>query len=503
MLEAEVVALKAQRQAFKEQLLGARAGGAAVATSIDEPSSQAGSPAPATSVAQAFAGVGAFCRAPPPKQQRPRRKNRHVSEGGGEGGGEGGDEGGGMEHPKRPGPSVPSVPSEEHRKRPVVVCGPSGVGKGTLIGRLLNDHPDQFGFSVSHTTRAPRPGEQHGVHYYFVEPAEMEAMIARGEFVEYARVHSHVYGTSHAGVRAVSDAGKTCVLDIDVQGATLVKKTSLDALFIFIAPPSMSELEKRLRGRSTETDEQISLRLGAAQKEMASLELSGFYDAVIINDDLEGAYARLKEVVLGAATARAHPAAPPAATAPATCWAPSPCWAPVPPAASPAAAATAAAPSQVLQRKHKHRHRKTPERVAVDDEERFIARMDLREAGEATLTKPPAPTPAPAQASAGSAGNAAALAAATGPAPQPKVAHTPEPPPPSPPPAAAAVARAKLYSSASTNWGPQMKVSAGEVEAINARIRSKSMAKGLVAKGLSPAAHHQNILRGAAATVEA
>jgi guanylate kinase len=343
------------------------------------------------------------------------------------------------------------------------------------------------------------------VHYYFVEPAEMEAMIARGEFVEYARVHSHVYGTSHAGVRAVSDAGKTCVLDIDVQGATLVKKTSLDALFIFIAPPSMSELEKRLRGRSTETDEQISLRLGAAQKEMASLELSGFYDAVIINDDLEGAYARLKEVVLGAATARAHTAAPPAATAPAPCWAPSPCWAPAPPAASPAAAATAAASSQVLsqvlQRKHKHRHRKTPERVAVDDEERFMARMDLREAGEATLTKPPAPMPAPAQASAGSAGNAAALAAATGPAPQPKVAHTPEPTPPSPP-AAAAVARAKLYSSASTNWGPQMKVSAGEVEAINARIRSKSMAEGLVAKGLSPAAH-QNILRGAAATVEA
>ena len=132
-----------------------------------------------------------------------------------------------------------------------------------------------------------------------------------------------------------------------------------------------------------------------------------------------------------------------------------------------------------------------------------MARMDLREAGEATLTKPPAPTPAPGLASAGSAGNDAALAAATGPAPQPKVAHTPElppppssPPPPSPPPMApaAGVARVKLYSSASTNWGPQMKVSAGEVEAINARIRSKSMAKGL-----SPAAH-QNILRGAAVT---
>ena len=489
LLEAEVVALKAQRLAFKEQPLGARAGGAAVATRIDEPSSQAGSPAPATSVAQAFAGVvagvGPFCRAPPPKQRRPRRKNRHVGEGGGEGGGAGGGEGGG------------EGGAMEHRKRPVVVCGPSGVGKGTLISRLLNDHPDLFGFSVSHTTRAPRPGEQHGVHYYFVEPAEMEAMIARGEFVEYARVHSHVYGTSLAGVRAVSAAGKTCVLEIDVMGATLLKKTSLDALFIFIAPPSMSELEKRLRGRSTETDEQISLRLGAAQREMASLEISGFYDAVIINDDLEGAYARLREIVVGAATARAHTAAPPSAS-PAPCWAPKPCWAPAPCGSPAPPAATPAAPSQgLLQRKHKHRHRKTPERVAADDEERFMARMDLREAGEATLTKPPAPTPAPGLASAGSAGNDAALAAATGPAPQPKVAHTPElPPPPSPPPMApaAGVARVKLYSSASTNWGPQMKVSAGEVEAINARIRSKSMAKGL-----SPAAH-QNILRGAAVT---
>lgn len=186
----------------------------------------------------------------------------------------------------------------QQRERPVVVCGPSGVGKGTLLGRLLADYPDQFGFSVSHTTRGPRKGEEHGVHYYFVEYDEMERMIGRGEFIEYARVHSKIYGTSIAGVQAVSGAGKTCLLDIDVQGAQLVKKTDLNARFIFIAPPSFSELEQRLRGRGTETPEQIAVRLENAKGEMKSLEWRGFYDAVIVNDDLEKAYAKLKQVLL-------------------------------------------------------------------------------------------------------------------------------------------------------------------------------------------------------------
>jgi guanylate kinase len=191
-----------------------------------------------------------------------------------------------------------SALEELHRKRPVVVCGPSGVGKGTLLGRLLKDYPDQFGFSVSHTTRAPRKGEENGVHYYFVDISEMEAMIARGEFLEYARVHNKIYGTSIAGVRAVADTGKTCLLDIDVQGAALVKKTNLNARFIFISPPALNVLEARLRGRGTESEKEIAVRLENAQKEMASLEISGFYDAVIVNDDLEVAYARLKQILL-------------------------------------------------------------------------------------------------------------------------------------------------------------------------------------------------------------
>lgn len=101
--------------------------------------------------------------------------------------------------------------------RPVVVCGPSGVGKGTLLNRLMAEHPEDFGFSVSHTTRQPRAGEVDGVHYHFVKKEDMEEAITRGEFIEYARVHSNMYGTSVKGVEDVRAAGKTCLLDIDVQ----------------------------------------------------------------------------------------------------------------------------------------------------------------------------------------------------------------------------------------------------------------------------------------------
>lgn len=170
-----------------------------------------------------------------------------------------------------------SALEQQQRQRPVVVCGPSGVGKGTLLGRLLDEHPDDFGFSVSHTTRAPRQGEVDGTHYNFVDHATMEGMISRGEFIEYARVHKNIYGTSIAAVRAVSSTGKTCLLDIDVQGANSVKKTDLNARFIFISPPSFEVLEARLRGRGTETDEQVATRLANARTEMASLDVKGFY----------------------------------------------------------------------------------------------------------------------------------------------------------------------------------------------------------------------------------
>jgi guanylate kinase len=182
--------------------------------------------------------------------------------------------------------------------RPIVMCGPSGVGKGTLINRLMADFPGKFGFSVSHTTRAPRPGETDGVHYNFVEKAAMEADIADGKFLEHAHVHENIYGTSLAAVEAVATKGQVCILDIDVQGAEIVKKSTLDALFVFIAPPSMEELEKRLRGRGTEKEESIQKRLANAAGEMAKTEVDGFFHAVIVNDDLEKAYGELKTVVI-------------------------------------------------------------------------------------------------------------------------------------------------------------------------------------------------------------
>tara|TARA_B100000767_G_scaffold194975_1_gene182009 strand:+ start:226 stop:807 length:582 start_codon:yes stop_codon:yes gene_type:complete len=182
--------------------------------------------------------------------------------------------------------------------RPIVMCGPSGVGKGTLINRLMADFPGKFGFSVSHTTRAPRPGETDGVHYNFVEKSAMEADIADGKFLEHAHVHENIYGTSLAAVEAVATKGQVCVLDIDVQGAEIVKKSTLDALFVFIAPPSMEELEKRLRGRGTEKEESIQKRLANAAGEMAKTEVTGFFHLVIINDDLDRAYGVLKTVVI-------------------------------------------------------------------------------------------------------------------------------------------------------------------------------------------------------------
>jgi guanylate kinase len=121
--------------------------------------------------------------------------------------------------------------------------------------------------------------------------------VADGAFIEHARVHENLYGTSVAAVRAVTDAGKTCLLDIDTQGAEAVKKTDLHARFLFIAPPSMGALEQRLRGRATENEEKIQLRMGNAHGEMAYTKKEGFFDAVIVNDDFERAYAEFKQAL--------------------------------------------------------------------------------------------------------------------------------------------------------------------------------------------------------------
>ncbi|XP_047323196.1 guanylate kinase 1-like isoform X2 [Impatiens glandulifera] len=182
-------------------------------------------------------------------------------------------------------------------EKPIVISGPSGVGKGTLISKLMNDFPSMFGFSVSHTTRAPRNYESDGVHYHFTDRNTMEQDIKDGKFLEFASVHGNLYGTSIEAVEVVTDEGKRCILDIDVQGARSVRASSLEAIFIFICPPSFQELEKRLRERGTETEEQIEKRLLNAKKELEQGQSTGLFDHVLINDDLDNCYEQLKKLL--------------------------------------------------------------------------------------------------------------------------------------------------------------------------------------------------------------
>ena len=184
-------------------------------------------------------------------------------------------------------------------KNVLVLCGPSGCGKSTLIGKLNEKFPGKFGFSVSHTTRGPRPGEEDGVHYHFRGRAEVEAMRERGEFLENAEVHGNLYGSSFAAVEAVQQRGQVCILDIDVQGVEKVKASGrLQCLYVFVKPPTVQVLEQRLRGRGTETEEKIQLRLANAVKELTYSERAdGFWDAVLINDDLDQCYAQLQALV--------------------------------------------------------------------------------------------------------------------------------------------------------------------------------------------------------------
>jgi len=178
----------------------------------------------------------------------------------------------------------------------LVICGPSGVGKGTLIKWLMETWPDKYGFSVSHTTRSPRPGEQDGVHYHFIKREDMLESIDLGLFLEHAHVHGNIYGTSIDAVKKVASMGRCCVLDIDVQGARQVRKSGLDAIFVFIAPPSEEELVTRLKGRGTDTEESIAVRVANAKQEMESIQEPGLFDFLIVNEDLDSAKQQLERV---------------------------------------------------------------------------------------------------------------------------------------------------------------------------------------------------------------
>ncbi|CAL9065208.1 unnamed protein product [Musa banksii] len=187
--------------------------------------------------------------------------------------------------------------------KPIVISGPSGVGKGTLINKLMKEFPSRYGFSVSHTTRAPREKELDGVHYHFTERSIMEKDIRDGKFLEFASVHGNLYGTSIEAVEVVTDSGKRCILDIDVQGARSVRASSLDAIFIFVTPPSFEELEKRLRARGTETEEQVQKRLRNARAELDEAKSPGLFNHILVNDDLESCYENLKKLLASDETA--------------------------------------------------------------------------------------------------------------------------------------------------------------------------------------------------------
>lgn len=181
--------------------------------------------------------------------------------------------------------------------RPLVLFGPSGCGKSTLKNRLLKDHPDKFGFSISHTTRRPRPGEADGREYYFTDREAMQKSIDANEFIESAVYNGNLYGTSKKAVQDVLNLGKVCVLDIDMQGVINLKNTSLNCYYVFVKTPSLEELEKRLRARGTETEESLSKRLDIAKKELAFADTPGNFNSIIINDDLERAYSEFHDTI--------------------------------------------------------------------------------------------------------------------------------------------------------------------------------------------------------------
>ncbi|KAF7726675.1 guanylate kinase [Apophysomyces ossiformis] len=178
-----------------------------------------------------------------------------------------------------------------------VISGPSGSGKSTLLKRLFAEFPDTFGFSVSHTTRSPRPGEIDGKDYHFVTKEKMTEEVAAGKFIESATFSGNMYGTSIKAVEDVVASGKVCMLDIDMQGVQSVKKTELKPRYVFIQPPSFEVLEQRLRSRGTETEEAVKARLEASKNELEYAQLPGSYDRVIVNDDLEKAYEALRDAI--------------------------------------------------------------------------------------------------------------------------------------------------------------------------------------------------------------
>lgn len=176
----------------------------------------------------------------------------------------------------------------------IVVSGPSGTGKGTVCTELLTQTPE-LAYSISATTRKPRTGEIDGQNYYFLNKATFEKMIGDGGFLEYANVYGNYYGTPLGKIEERLAAGEDILLEIDTQGALNVMKKCPEGLFIFLLPPSIGELERRIRGRGSETEDSLGKRLGAAKAEIA---IGKKYNYIVVNDTVKNAVKHIKSIMI-------------------------------------------------------------------------------------------------------------------------------------------------------------------------------------------------------------
>ena len=180
-----------------------------------------------------------------------------------------------------------------HSGRLTVITGPSGVGKGSLVKKLL-ERNKEFWLSISATTRKPREGEMDGEHYFFLERDHFEKLVKENGFLEWAEFAGNLYGTPRSEVLSQLEQGKQVLLEIELEGARKVRQSFPEAFQLFIAPPSLEELERRIRGRETEEEKSINMRLRRAQDE---LKAKGEFDELIVNDDFEEALLILEKLV--------------------------------------------------------------------------------------------------------------------------------------------------------------------------------------------------------------
>jgi guanylate kinase len=179
----------------------------------------------------------------------------------------------------------------------LIISGASGAGKSTLLNRLIAKYPGVFGYSVSHTTRKPRSEEVNGTHYNFVSVSEFHQLEAEGEFVETSEFAGNLYGTTFGAMRSVENKNLICILDLEVNGIKAMKEKGIPGKYVFVKPPSMKDLEVRLRSKNDDSDELIAKRLEAAKEAFDYASISGSYDLIVVNDSQDTAFAMLEHYV--------------------------------------------------------------------------------------------------------------------------------------------------------------------------------------------------------------